>query len=170
MGRSCRKRHGYKSADASPDWTAVQAFLGPHRSALALPERWDGDVRRLANVLVHRIAVEQDGTMAVACCDALRALGFRKLGNRVAARMSKIRIWEEPGEVVLRAPFSDGLFGIPGRRWDKENEVTRVKVHANVTATKRLVLAALTRAFPGALVDGPKGLFVLPTPATGDRP
>lgn len=162
MGPYCRQKHGYKKPDGDADWSVVRMFLAPHLPTLGLPDGWDTDVRRLANVLVHRIAVEQDGALAIACCNALRALGFVKLGGRVAARMAKIRVWEEAGEVVLKAPYSEELFSLPGRRYDKAREVTCVRVKDSVPTTKRAVLGALTRAFPGALVDGPRGLFVLP--------
>lgn len=165
MGPYCRQKHGYKAPDGAADWQTVRAFLYPHVEALNLPEGWDTDVRRLANILVHRIAVEQDGELAVACCNALRALGFLKLGTRVATRMAKIRVWEEVGCVVLKAPYSEALFSIPGRRWDGEREVTTVRVGTSLMETKRTVLGALARAFPGALVDGPKGLFILPRAA-----
>ena len=49
-----------------------------------------------------------------------------------------------------------------GRRFDKATGTTRITVRASMDGAKRTVLAALARAFPGAVVDGPKGLFVLP--------
>jgi len=162
MGPSCRKRHGYGAAEAAPDWTLVQKHIGRHVDALNLPAGWDTDVRRLANVLVHRIAVEQDGALVLACVDGLRALGFSTLGARCAERLAKIRVRVEGTEIILKAPYATELFSIPGRRFDKATGTTRITVRTSMEGTKRTVLAALARAFPGAAADGPKGLFVLP--------
>lgn len=162
MGPDCRKRHGFAKPDGSPDWSLVQRFIGRHVEALGLPAGWDTDVRRLANVLVHRIATEQDGELAMACVDALRALGFATLGARCAERMATIQIREEQMEIVLKAPYSQAIFTIPGRRYDRDAKVTRVSVRSSMEGAKRAILTALSRDFPGAVVDGPKGLFVLP--------
>lgn len=164
VGPECRKRHGYATANAAPDWSAVQAFIGRHIEALALPVDWDQDVRRLANVLVHRIAVEQDGVLVLACVDALRALGFTTLGARCAERLAKIQIRTEGMEIMLKAPYATELFSIPGRSFDKATKLTRITVRSSMEGAKRMVFAVLTRAFPGAVVDGPRGLFVLPKP------
>jgi hypothetical protein len=164
VGPECRKRHGYTTANAAPDWTAVQSCIGRHVDALNLPADWDTDVRRLANILVHRIAVEQDGALALACVDGLRALGFSTLGTRCAERLAKIRLRIEGMEITLKAPYASEILAIPGRRFDREEKVTRITVRRSMEGAKRTVLDALTRAFPGAAVDGPEGLFLLPKP------
>lgn len=173
MGKSCRKRHGYAAAQGEADWPAVVALVTPHLAALALPDDWQADQRRAANLLVHRVAVHQDGTAAMAACDALRALGFVTLAGRVAARMAKIELREEDTNarmsghhLVIDAPYADSILDIPGRRWDNEAHVHRVFLPtepARLKLVKACVMRALVRGFPGAVVSGPKGLFVLPT-------
>lgn len=163
IGPECRRRHGWKRAESEPAWETVRAELADHLEALALPAGWDADQRRAANVLVHRIACEQDGGRAIACVNALRALGFEKLAARVAERLAKIEVWTEAGEkeLVIKAPYSQALFSVPGRRFDREQRVTRVTVRASLDGAKQAVLDALARDFPGAAVRGPNGLFLL---------
>ena len=169
MGPQCRKKHGYATPEGTADLSAALAAIEPHRAALALPEG-EMDARRLANVLVHRIAVLQDGVVAAACVDGIRALGFTTLGDRCAKRMTKIVVRVEENDVtsevtiVVKAPYSDGgaLRTLPGRRWDAATKTTRVRVYRSMEGAKQALLAALAADYPGAWVDGPAGLFLLP--------
>lgn len=172
MGPSCRKKHGYAAAQGEANWPAVVALVTPHLTALALPDDWQGDQRRAANLLVHRVAVHQDGAAAMAACDAIRALGFTTLASRVSARMATVELREEDGgprmsgpHLVIDAPYNEAILAIPGRRWDNEAHVHRVHLPAEparLKLVKACIMRALTNAFPGAVVQGPKGLFVLP--------
>lgn len=170
MGPLCRKKHGYATPEGTADLTAALAAIGPHMTALALPVDATSDARRLANLLVHRIAVLQDGEVAAACVDGIRALGFETLGDRCAKRMTKIVVRVEDDEktgdttIVVKAPYSDGgaLRSLPGRRWDGATKTTRIRVYRSMEGAKTALLAALAADFPGAWVDGPTGLFLLP--------
>lgn len=161
VGPECRRRHGYKRAESAPAWDLVRELLAAHLETLAMPAGWDQDQRRAANVLVHRIACEQDGELVLACVNALRALGFEKLADRMADRLAKITLRIEGSEIVIKAPYSEALFAIPGRRYDRAEGVTRVAVRSSLEGAKAAVEDALTRGFPGAVVRGPKGLFAL---------
>ena len=163
VGPECRRRHGWKRAESAPAWDAVRAELAPHIETLAMPEGWDQDQRRAANVLVHRIACEQTGALVLACVNALRALGFEKLAARMAERLAKITLRIEGSEIIIKAPYSQALFAIPGRSFDRGEGVTRVAVRSSLDGAKAAVEDALVRGFPGAVVLGPKGLFVLDT-------
>lgn len=161
MGEHCRKKHGYAAPDVSEaDWFAVERALAPHLAALALPEDWRTSSRRAANLLVHRIAVEQDGELAVACANAVRALGYHTLAGRVAERMARVHVWEEGTDLLIQAPKSDELRRLPRRRWDPSVRATRVPLVG--TLARGVVFEVLKLAYPGQLVSGPKGLFVLP--------
>jgi hypothetical protein len=168
MGDTCRRKHGYAKPEGTADLTAALAAIGPHMTALALPVDATSDARRLANLLVHRIAVLQDGEVAAACVDGIRALGFETLGDRCAKRMTKIVVRVEDDEktgdttIVVKAPYSDALRSLPGRRWDPATKTTRVRVYRSMEGAKASLLAALAADFPGAWVDGPTGLFLLP--------
>lgn len=160
LGPDCREQHGHGAPDVAGEWTTVRALLAPHLDALALPAGWDVDERRAANVLVHRIAVEQDGALAIACANAVRALGYRRLAERVGRRMARVQLWEEGGALFVRAPSSNELRRLPRSTWVADAKAFRVEVRG--TLTKLTVLEVLKLAYPGQLVSGPKGLFVLP--------
>lgn len=164
MGPMCRETHGYAAPDLSADWNAVHTALSGHFAALNLPDDWDSSPRRAANLLVHRVAVEQEGEIAVACVNALLALGFAKLSRRIAVRLAKIVLSDEGTFFAVKAPYHEGLFVIPGRRWDPETKTHRVEAPTEIRARDGLkdrIYYALADAFPGALAWGPKGLFVL---------
>lgn len=164
MGKVCREKHGYATPDAQADWNAVHAALAPHLTDLNLPVDWDSSERRCANILVHRIAVEQNGHIAIACSNALLHVGFSKLAARVAARMAKIVLTDEGTEFTIRAPYAAEILAIPGRRWDGAAKVHRVYAPSELRArdvVKDRIYKALLAAFPGQLASGPKGIFVL---------
>lgn len=171
MGPQCRKKHGYATPEGTADPSAALAAIEPHKAALMLPEG-DMDARRLANILVHRIAVLQDGVVAAACVDGIRALGFETLGDRCAKRMTKIVVRVEESDVtgettiVVKAPYSDGgaLRSLRGR-WDPTTKTTRIRVYRSMEGAKAALLSALAADYPGAWVDGPAGLFLLPRAA-----
>jgi len=167
IGPDCRKKHGYRAAQSAPNWetflaltdglVAVADIVHPGETE---PQRQ----RRLANLIVHRIAVALDRSPeeALFFTDALRALGFTKLADIIVQRRAKIRI-EETGNGDLRvtAPYSEratSLFrSVPGRRWD-----ATAKENVFPSSSKRALWAALANAFPGEPAIGPKGPFCLP--------
>jgi hypothetical protein len=182
VGPECRKKHGYVAAQGEPNWRAVfeatdglvpvRDLLGGDDvpvtdAALAADAAWrlgGLETRRVANLLVHRIAVEQDGDAVIQLTNAVRALGFEKLAARVAKRLVAIVIEEGGAELEVRCPYSETFLAlsrtIPGRRWDAAAKTTRFPA-----ARKRDVWTAICRAYPGATGAGPKGLFVVPAAA-----
>ena len=131
-------------------------------SRRAILPGWDTDVRRLANVLVHRIAVEQDGALVSRASMGFGRSGFSTLGARCAERLAKIRIRVEGTEIILKAPYATELFSIPsGAASTRRRVTTRITVRASMDGAKRTVLAALARAFPGLWWTAPRA-FVLP--------
>jgi hypothetical protein len=172
VGPECRKKHGFGVAQGEPDWAlAFEAFAvfgtAQHDvTAGFAPAAWGVDAHKVCNVLVHRIALDQDSTLALACVEAVHALGFVKLAKRCAKRLASITIEAEGDELVVRAPYSDDsvaiLRRVPGRRFEKFAPDGRKDARNRFpAASKRELFAALTRAFPGATVRGPKGLFTL---------
>lgn len=186
VGPDCRKTHGFASAQGEPDWDAVlretdgivamAELLGPKfapgmatsdvRGVVAAMEgawRLGGlETRRVANLLVHRIACRQEGEDVLAMTNAVRALGFSKLADRIVARLASIRIERVGGRIVVRAPYSEtsvaAFRAVPGRRFEKEGKDAR---NVFPESSAKAVLAALRACFPGATAHGPKGLFVL---------
>lgn len=183
MGPDCRKRHGYNAAQYEADWAHVIATLQarPELRAEAEEASATDSALRLANIgateilmrdlrepargfankLVHRIACDQEGPHVAALTDALRALGFAKLAERISERLAPIRVAVgEDGRLAVRAPYSEEAVGIlrqvPGRTWDKGEKVNRYPY-----TSRAALYAALKRAYPGLLGVGPKGFFYL---------
>ena len=167
MGPHCREKYGYDVAQEPADIEAAMEIVAPHRDALELPADVAWDELRFANVLVHRLAVLIDGDLAVACVNAIRALGFTKLSRHCAARMVKIRVCEEKDEAgnvtayTIKAPYSEAVRRISSAQWDRELGVTRVRIYRSAAGVQRAIEDALTQAFPGALVDFPRGISML---------
>lgn len=172
MGPHCREKYGYDEAQGPADEAEAMAIVAPHREALELSADIEGNPRRFANVLVHRLAVLIDGEVAVACVNALRALGFSKLSRHCAARMVKISVSEEKDEAgnvvayTIKAPYSEAVRRLSLARWDRELRVTRVRIYRSAEGAQRAIEDALTRDFPGALVDFPRGVSMLDKPET----
>jgi hypothetical protein len=165
IGPVCAKRHGFKRPDGDPNWELVRVAVAAamdERPELDLSEALrSDDARRVANLLVHRIAVFQTGAGIGRMVQALFATGFQTLAARVAERVGAIRVAAEGEELVLKAKYSpeltDALRRIPGRRWDSANKVNRCP------ATQRVALwSALKTVYPqGTFVIGTKGIATL---------
>lgn len=171
MGPECRRRHGYTRPDVEVD--AANVIVIAQLTKL-LPEVYEavvraaqdtGSTRKVANILVHRIACEQDGAHVLCMINALRCVGFYKLADRLTSRVATITIEIDGSELVIKAPYSetavDVLRRVPGRRWDREAKVNRFAFDPERPETKRPIFAALVRAYAGAVAFGPKGLFLL---------
>lgn len=173
VGPECRKRHGYADAQGEPNWEAVLqatddlvaiAELFPNGLAAAEAAwRLGGlETRRVANLIVHRIATRQQGPDVLRLTNALAALGFAKLAARIAQRVALVRIELDAGEYLVRTPYTEEgvcqLKSLPrtSRRWDRAEKAWRV-----CPGAKPLLFAALKRAFAGAIASGPRGLFTL---------
>ena len=190
MGPVCRKTHGFARAEHEPDWDAVLAatdgfvamadVLGPKFApgatkgdlagmlrAMETAWRLGGlETRRVANLLVHRIACEQTGEGVNAMTNALRALGFRRLGDRIASRLATIVVEEEDGTLVVKTPYNPTfvqMFAAARREigndayWDAKRKRNIIPARA-----KRALFELLKAGFPGATLSGPKGLTTLP--------
>lgn len=179
VGPECRKRHGYADAQGEPDWTAVAEALAAIRGTdigtvegKVLPLGPEGteaawrlggiETRKSANVLVHRIAAQQEGPAVLQLVNAVRALGYTKLADRIAERLASVRIERVAGRIVVRAPYSPesvtAFRRVPGRKFEKDGRDAR---NTFPESSAKAVLGALRSCFPGATAIGPKGLFVL---------
>lgn len=127
------------------------------------------NARELANAMVHRIAVEGLSIRTAPLVEGVRALGFATLANVLTDRAAAIRIERENGRIYVTAPFSERFLDygkrIPSRRW-VPNEGKKGGRTSFEAAYGTLVLEALRRSFPDALVAGPKGLFQLDAATT----
>lgn len=163
VGPECRRRHGFGEADAPAAWLDALAALANVPAAAYQSEAFTAavaaqDARAAANVLVYRIAAEQDGANVLAFVNALRALGFARLAARIADRVATIEITRADGRIEVATPYNpDAVIAfraVPGRRFDRARKVETFPAEAD-----RAVLAALRKVFAGSVAKGPKGLF-----------
>lgn len=161
VGPECRKRHGWNTPDHDVELAhaiAVAASLPADVAAEMLAGA--ESTRQLANRIVHRIAIEQDGTLVITMTNVLEKIGFVKLSTRVSKRIAKVEISVEGATVIVRAPYNESAVAImrsvQGRRWDRE-----AKVNTYPTSSRPALFDALKKSYPGAVARGPKGLFLL---------
>jgi hypothetical protein len=148
------------------DAASVEAGLGPDCRKKYGAAEIDDDARKAANVIVHRIAVEQTGKSVLEGVAELRALGCDKLADRITKRVRPVEIVDlnNGRAFVLRARHEDfdgflaAVKRIRGRRWDGG-----LKGNTFPAASKRAVFELLKVWFPGVTAIGPKGVFVIPT-------
>ncbi len=169
IGPDCRKKYGADESTGTPDYDGARALLagvelGSKVAQGTLDGSWGGAPRDAANVLVHRIALEQTGRSAVACVNALHALGFQTLARRIAHRIAQVRIQDNvgpgPNMFAVQTPYSPEVVAafakIPGRKWDATSRINIFPPEA-----KPAVWAALRELFHGSSLLGPKGLFLI---------
>jgi hypothetical protein len=169
VGPECRKRHGFSEAQLEPDWAAVLletdglvavAEIGNVRAREAAWRLGGEHTRKLANLLTHRIAVDQTGAFVTQLTRALRALGYVKMSQRIEKRLARVQIEVDGDDYVVRAPYTDAAVEamrcIPGRRWDADKKRNRIPA-----SSKRALFQVLSSLYPGTTAIGPKGLFTL---------
>lgn len=162
VGPECRKKHGFDKPDVEVELVAACALAATLPADVYAEVAGAASTREACNRLVHRIAVEQDGANVNAYTNAVRALGFVRLADRVAHRLATVQIFVDGSEYLVKTPYSDAAVAcfrslpVTTRRWSKPDKAWRVQ-----SAAKGLLFAALKRAFPGATASGPKGLFTL---------
>jgi hypothetical protein len=157
VGPECRRKHGFAKPDTEVPYKAACTLVSEAPEAAAIVAGTT-TVRALVNRLVYRIARDQSGASVVTWTNAVRALGYTKLAARIAKRLAAVEIETDGSAYLVRARFSDehlaAMRSVPGRRWDRQNRCDRVP-----EASKAALLAALTKAHPGQVARGPKGLF-----------
>lgn len=170
VGPECRKRHGYATAEGSPDWVVVFGALAAAAEADArlgevackVVDLID-DARKAANLVMHRIAAAQTGAGVGHLVVALRALGFRKMAERTADRLGSVLVEVDAATGVLAvfAPYSEEFTAemrkVPGRWFDREAKANKVPA-----SSRSQLWGALRAALrPGTLVVGPTRVTVI---------
>ena len=134
VGPECRRRHGFDVAEGPANWLGAFTALADVDPATYETPAYVAavkaqDARAAANVLVYRIAAQQEGPAVVAFTNAVRALGFVRLADRIADRLVTVTISRADGRIEVVAPYRSeeavaALRAVPGRRWDRERKVT----------------------------------------------
>lgn len=176
IGPKCRKN---AEPDCAPDWTAVTEWLGRwYGRDAANEERRDDfersmakmeggefaekvrlDERDLANRLTHYIAAVQHDERRAEVGElimVLRSLGRLRLADALASRLYEIRVREEAGELLVRAPYSSAFDACVPGRWDDDRWCYRVPA-----ASRPALASALRAVFAGVKGFGPKGEFTM---------
>lgn len=143
------------------DSASVTAGMGPDCRSKYGVASLDEETRKAANVHIYHIALHQTGPEVASRLEALRQLGLVKLVERIVKRLAPDYLavfFDEGDRFAVRAPYEVGqaLFGINGRRWEKERKLTTFP-----NGAKRDVFDALRRAHRGGKCIGPKGEFTL---------
>jgi hypothetical protein len=153
MGPVCRKKHGYtkQSGEVSLEDAWVLALDLPEARRAMI----DGDLRRAANILVHRIACEQTGEKVARWTLALHHLGFSVLAERVSKRLQGkkgLSVEVEGSSLIVKGPYNEAflrcMWSVPGQRWDGARKARLVPV-----SCEGALFSALRKCFPGALIN-----------------
>jgi hypothetical protein len=155
VGPECRKKHGFNDAQKDPNWAEVKKLM----------PSIDGETReeahRAANILIYRIAVEQTGEMVAIMVATVAALGYIKLAERMAARISgKLSVIREGDKLLVKTPYNEGMIAnlrAFGGRWDKEKKIWEVS-----TERRNGVWMALRYSFGGNLLRVNEGVVIIP--------
>lgn len=166
VGPECRRKHGFEDAQGEADWPACFGALAGAKS----PDVWallvgvKDDAHKAANIIVHRVAVDQSGGDVPAMVAAIHALGFTKLAARIGQRLGAVSIELDGDSYIVRAPYNpdhvEQMRRVPGRRFErvpgKRGGHDRVPV-----SSRRALWTALRATFAGALAFGPNGAFTI---------
>jgi hypothetical protein len=140
------------------DAVSVERGIGPVcRRKTGYDEPVDEAARARGNKLVHAIATQQSSLPASIVqqyLDELEEIGFGRLVQAILDALVMVRIDAVPNAVRVRAPYSEELFTVRGRRWLGQEVGNQFPEES-----KPQLFAALKRAFPGKMAHGPKGLF-----------
>lgn len=153
------------------DAVSIEVGLGPDcRDRYGWNVEVAEDLRTQANAIVHKVALLRTskenlhGTAAKEVMDgaeALRLLGFDVLADRMLKGCVAVRIEEEDGALVVRAPYNEASTGawrsLRCRPFDKERKANIVSARS-----KRALMDLLRTYYPGMPALGPKGVFLIP--------
>lgn len=181
VGPDCAEKYGFTTAERPAVWARVFE-LTDGLVAVAELTAWNGDARKGANVLTHRIAARPEAEEVPALIECIAALGYVKLANRLRERLVEARgvvvVVEErtapSGDrylAITTESLSDEQFSallaqfrsLPGRRWDAASKENRVPA-----TQRRSLWLSLQAAVPGALLRSAKGETII-TRAAGNR-
>lgn len=184
VGPDCRKMHGYDEPQVEPDWEAVYRHTDGVVSVAELLGDWAEagadaaktmwrlggvETRRVANLLVNRIAHEQKGDAAEAMTQAVHALGYTTLAARIGARLAQVRVTVDGDDLVVVTPYraeASGAWRELGGRFERKPRRQR-RIPA---ASKRALWNVLRTYFAGLQMVGPQGLTVIPEMPVQARP
>ena len=157
VGPECRRKHGFAKPDTEVSYAAACTLVAEVPEAAEIVAG-TSTVRELVNRLVYRIARDQRGAAVITWTNAVHELGYAKLAARIAKRLAAVEIDTDGSVYLVRARFSEehlaAMRSVPGRWRDRMRRCDRVPL-----SSRQALFAALTKAHPGQVARGPKGLF-----------
>ena len=163
VGPDCAEKHGYGDAQGEADWDRVNALLvggQAHQELFEAVAPCYGQARGAANAIVHHAALTERKRRRLHV-DLLVALGYTRLAVALEAAAGEVvRIQtQDGGALVVKAPYNPSFTaGIKaarvGARWSDADKAWLVPRDAKA---KVGLYRALLAAFPGVLLEGPKG-------------
>ncbi len=156
VGPDCRKKHGFTKAQGEMD--AEEAWPLAYDVPAAGKAIVEGDARKAANILTHKIAMAQNGPQVSKWVQAISLCGFAKLADRIAKRVGRIEITVEGNLLAVKAPYNESFLSavrsVPGQYWDQARKVRMVPVRSEAQ-----LMLALQRVYGDVLVS--KGSILL---------
>lgn len=164
VGPTCAAKYGYDRAEGEPSWPRATAAMGATGLEGAALAAWGVDARAAVNALVHAIATSPSDRHTIARVEAVRALGFGRLADRLSERLTEglaVIVRADGSEFVVAVPFDETFRAslatlAPGRRWDSAAKVYRVP-----SSQKRGLWVSLLRAFRGRPLITDAGVSVI---------
>jgi hypothetical protein len=186
IGPVCRDLHGYGEAQGPADWTAARARLLGSDVTEEEIAAWNGDAHKAANILIHRVAVEQKGGNVEKYVSAIEALGYTKVAARIDRRLHPKRRGDAPADgeddapkgpaihvtvegamLAVKSPYSAEAVAairmVPGRKWEGTRNLIPV-------AQRAALVYALRMGYPGMEASFPEGVIALAPIAPGEQP
>ena len=139
------------------DAASVEAGIGPVcRKKYGYAAEITEEHRCEANKRIHSIALNRRDKQTSVLIREIEDMGLGVLAHSLRAAVSDFTIFEENDKLVLKAPYSEAIFGVPGRMWDRKRKVTTFPITSRVQ-----LFEALKCGWPRGIGLGKKGLFWL---------
>lgn len=147
------------------DAQSVETGVGPIcRKKHWVADKVPDEARIEGNKLIYQIARFQKGPMVVNALVRLAKLGFDHVVKRICKRLQSITITIKDGRIYLKTPWLGELFdsyrqecrAINGSQWENKKDGDSFPVTEKVA-----VYQLLMKLFPGRIVLGPKGPFII---------
>jgi hypothetical protein len=152
LGPICRKRFGLSTVVPEPLTPGPYTVGDPEVDARIIAATADGDLRRVANILVWYAAVHVGGAKAALAAYRVRQVGFPKLADRLMKHNVRLTIDILPGqELAVSTPYSElfcelrrqspslrGMFDKKTRKW----------VFPDFPDVRRALVALMRRVWP----------------------
>ena len=148
IGPDCRAQHGYNNVPANPDWYAAKTIACANGVEEDAVKSW-GDAREVCNLFLHIYALDAENQPW--CVDAVHALGYTGLAQRMAERRDAFikraqkRAEKEAAEAAQRAALAKA------RGWKRGDSYTNARPAEPQEV--RVTIETITDSFKGRVTQ-----------------